>query len=301
MNRGLLDERPIEALRLSVRTSAILRLAELRQVWQVAALSRAELRRIPNVTAAVMAELEFHGLVARSVVGGGDGVRLARVRGPLDHEDPLSAIYRALDYFPTPPWAARAGAELIQRIDPGTWRACEPACGEGHMAHGLGDYFAEVEAFDVYPHGYGGLADFLLDPIGQGADWIVTNPPFGLTVDFVRLALQRARRGVAILQRTTFFETIGRYPLFYGGQPMAVFSPFAERVPMTLGYWDPEASGQTPYAWYVWLKREVAEASPVPMIRAGAAFGTPIAPGIPPGTKLRLTAANDAELFGVAA
>lgn len=198
-----------------------------------------------------MAELEFHGLVARSVVGGGDGVRLARVRGPLDHEDPLSAIYRALDYFPTPPWAARAGAELIQRIDPGTWRACEPACGEGHMAHGLGDYFAEVEAFDVYPHGYGGLADFLLDPIGQGADWIVTNPPFGLTADFVRLALQRARRGVAILQRTTFFETIGRYPLFYGGQPMAVFSPFAERVPMTLGYWDPEASGQTPYAWYV--------------------------------------------------
>ena len=47
----------------------------------------------------------------------------------------------ALDFFPTPPWAARAGGELIQRLDPGAWNCWEPACGQGHMAHGLLDYF----------------------------------------------------------------------------------------------------------------------------------------------------------------
>ena len=42
-----------------------------------------------------------------------------------------------LDYFPTPPWAARAGGELIKQIDPAAGSCWEPACGEGHMAFGL--------------------------------------------------------------------------------------------------------------------------------------------------------------------
>ena len=36
-----------------------------------------------------------------------------------------------LDYFPTPPWAARAGGELIRRLDPPARTCWEPACGDG--------------------------------------------------------------------------------------------------------------------------------------------------------------------------
>jgi hypothetical protein len=65
---------------------------------------------------------------------GGNAVMSSRVATAPDE----------LDYFPTPPWAARAGAELIKRLDPAARSCWEPACGQGHMAHGLADYFAEV-------------------------------------------------------------------------------------------------------------------------------------------------------------
>jgi hypothetical protein len=52
----------------------------------------------------------------------------------------------SLDYFPTPPWATRA---LIEKVlpqvacrDTGRQIAWEPACGEGHMAEVLAEYFA---------------------------------------------------------------------------------------------------------------------------------------------------------------
>lgn len=40
----------------------------------------------------------------------------------------------SLDFFPTPPWATRAGVEIIRAIDPEARDVCDPACGEGHMA-----------------------------------------------------------------------------------------------------------------------------------------------------------------------
>jgi hypothetical protein len=69
-----------------------------------------------------------------------------------------------LDYSPTPPWATRA---LIERVFPilgvrdfaSVW---EPACGEGHMAEVLREFFAEVTATDVFDYGYGDVVyDFL--------------------------------------------------------------------------------------------------------------------------------------------
>ena len=39
-----------------------------------------------------------------------------------------------LEFFPTPPWAARAGGELIRQLDPEAVNCWEPACGAG--SHG---------------------------------------------------------------------------------------------------------------------------------------------------------------------
>lgn len=214
-------------------------------------------------------------------------------------DTPELRLFRALNYFPTPLWAARAGGELIQRIDPGPWSVWEPACGQGHMAEGLAGYFAEVVASDIHPHApLGGRApgrvvDFLsAEAEGLGpVDWVVTNPPFRLAEAFVRVGLQRARRGVAILARLAFFETDTRYPLFFGETPLRVVAPFFERVPMHLGAWRPSGGTATAYAWFVWLK---------PFADPFAGELVQVIP-IPPGAKARLTRPDDARRFGAPA
>lgn len=240
--------------------------------------------------------------VARKVGGGGAG-GVDRARGPIEGDDPQTAFYRAIDYFPSQPWAARAGCELINRLDPGAWWAWEPACGKGHMAGPMAEYFARVFATDLVDHGWEGQHGPPLDFLSSGAavfeaDWIVTNPPNGHTQAFIELALKRARRGVAILTRLTFLETIGRFALFHDDVwPLTWFAPFAERVAMQLGDWDPDGSTATPAAWFVWMKPEALAGGRVPRLAMGglSAFAGQM---IPPGTKARLSKPEDVRLYG---
>ena len=89
----------------------------------------------------------------------------------------------SLDDFPTPPWATRA---LIEHVLGGKKRVksqvcLEPACGTGHMAKVLAEYFGTVTAADIHPYGYGGVQDFLATPHETNVfDWVITNPPLGL-------------------------------------------------------------------------------------------------------------------------
>src|SRR5215469_6142027 len=109
------------------------------------------------------------------------------------------------DDFPTPPWATRA---LIEHVlsDKTALRAqvcLEPACGAGYMAKVLKEYFREVQCFDAYEYGYGQSRDFLTYPFEcNSVDWMITNPPFRLSEQFVIRGLKIARRGIAILART---------------------------------------------------------------------------------------------------
>lgn len=222
---------------------------------------------------------------------GAGAVMAGRAPSEVEGDAALTALYRQLDYFPTPPWAARAGGELIRFIDPLARTLWEPACGEGHMAAALGEAFA-VYSSDIHPFGYGDTIDFLSEAAAVphcGAegpilpDWIVTNPPFRTAADFLRLGLSRSRRGVALLLRLQFLEGAARYRLLHGAEPLSVCAVFSERVPMTLGRWDPAASTATGYAWLLWRKGQP---------------GPPQLRGIPPGTRARLTLPGDAPRFG---
>lgn len=215
---------------------------------------------------------------------GASSVMANRAHGEVAGDDALQTLWRQLDYFPTPPWAARAGAELIKAIHPQARTVWEPACGEGHLAAALGETF-EVTASDIHPFGYGECVDFLDAAIGSGGDfdWIVTNPPFRTAADFARLGLERARAGVALLLRLQFLEGVGRHDLLFGSDMLSVCAVFAERVPMTLGRWDPAATSATAYAWFIWAKGERR---------------TPRLLSIPPGAKARLTRPEDAARFG---
>lgn len=164
------------------------------------------------------------------------------------------------DDFPTPPWATRALLEYI--ISPkenlAAQTCLEPACGAGHMAKVLYEYFREVRCSDAYYYGYGEIRDYLTYPYETNAvDWVITNPPFRLAEEFVLRSLQVARKGVAILARTVFLESVGRYNRIFREQPPAVFAQFVERVPMVKGRLDRNASTATGYAWLLWEKGNI--------------------------------------------
>ena len=166
------------------------------------------------------------------------------------------------DDFPTPPWATRGLIEhvLEDRGALAKMTCLEPACGAGHMAKVLKEYFREVRCADAYRYGYGLVRDFLTDQYETNAvDWVITNPPFRQAEEFILRALSVARSGVAILARTVFLESVGRYEAIFRDRPPSKFAQFVERVPMVKGRLDAKATTATGYAWLVWEKDAAAE------------------------------------------
>ncbi|SLN44156.1 hypothetical protein PEL8287_02233 [Roseovarius litorisediminis] len=163
----------------------------------------------------------------------------------------------SLDDFPTPPWATRALIEHIIERETGTnnLTVLEPACGRGYMAQALAEYFGSVTALDVHDYGYGDVGDFLGSIYETDAfDWVITNPPFRLAEEFIQRAMPIARRGVAMLVRTVFIESVGRYQRLFEINPPTKLAQYSERVPMVKGRVDKKASTATGYAWVIWEK-----------------------------------------------
>lgn len=162
-----------------------------------------------------------------------------------------------LDDFPTPPWATRAFLEHILggTRDLGSLSAWEPACGRGHMAQVLSEYFRSTRSSDIHDYGFGEIFDFAsgIAPV-RAVDWIITNPPFRLAEDFFRRAQSLATKGVALLTRTVFIESVGRYERIFEPSPPTIVAQYVERVPMVKGRLDKRASTATGYAWLVWRK-----------------------------------------------
>ena len=184
----------------------------------------------------------------------------------------LSIVHRrvepegSLDYFPTPPWAGRALVEQVIGPHFGGLKGLrhltveEPACGEGHLAYALSDYFGTVTCSDIHDHGFKldvpfVLRDFLGDDVpAETPDWIITNPPFGdLTLAFMRRAIaRRPRVGIAFFLRTTALDGKGRYRFVYSRTRPVINAQFVERVPVHKGRWVPDGDTHTAYCWLVW-------------------------------------------------
>lgn len=210
--------------------------------------------------------------------------------------DPLDS----LDYFPTPPWATRALLEHVVGLDVGDMVAWEPAAGSGHMSDVLGERFMVVYASDVHDYGRGysdGSGYAVGSFVGEGpdvvrvpcehVDWIITNPPFKLAMEFAERALDVARVGVALLVRSVWSEGRERYERLFSKRPPSIVAAFSERVPMVKGRWDPQATTATAYSWYVWRKHHpVLPGRPVTLFE-----------WIPPGCRAHLTYGGDVKKF----
>ena len=229
--------------------------------------------------------------------------------------DPVRRLHLALNYFPTPPWATRAllehvipdalGGRLPAGVSPSASKTCwEPACGEGHMVRVLEERFGAVFASDVHDYGVGKVGSFVgqgldvLPPPAVLPDWVITNPPFALAAEFVERSLQVATEGVAMLVRTTWLEGQDRYERLFRDSRPAIVAAFVERVPMTVGRWDPDADTATAYAWVVWRR--------VPMLPGQTKLRQPrhhwdhhgaSLMWIPPGCRQRLTRPDDISRF----
>ncbi len=196
----------------------------------------------------------------------------------------------SLDFFPTPPWATRALCHYVLRAaDYHERTAWDPAAGEGHMAETLRRWFPRVLASDVHDYGCGyevgsfvGVgSDVIRKPFA--ADWIITNPPFNLALEFVEEAVAQATVGVAMLVRVQWLHTVQRYERLFRDMPPAEVALFVERVAMVKGRWDPEASTATDYCWVIW--------------RRGVQGAATRLTWIPPGCKERLTEPTDVQRF----
>jgi hypothetical protein len=188
----------------------------------------------------------------------------------------------SLDFFPTPPWATRALIEELLfpeglmafnfRKELYPEMVWDPACGAGHMAIPLAEYFEEVLATDVHDWGFGDVRnlDFTMvarDTLKRRPAWVIGNPPFVLAERFVDRALDIAVEGVAMLLRLNWLEGGERYELIFGSDRRPTFvCPFAERVPMIEGVYDPEASSATAYAWYIWDRYSMPSAGRTQLI-----------------------------------
>lgn len=164
----------------------------------------------------------------------------------------------SLDDFPTPPWATRALVEHIIRDPEISSQSClEPACNRGFMSFVLEEYFGEVTSSDIFDYGYGQVQEFLGGSYQEDSfDWVVTNPPFKMAEDFFFEARRVARVGVALLTRTVFIESVGRYNRLFSKYPPTYFAQFSERVPMVKGRIDKKASTATGYSWLLWDLRQ---------------------------------------------
>lgn len=158
----------------------------------------------------------------------------------------------SLDFFPTPPWGTRALCRYV--LDDWDWHGksvWEPACGQGHMARPLAEFFSPVYASDIHPYGFGAVDDFLFPGQPQHQpDWIITNPPFNLAIEFAERALAIAP-SVALLTRLSWLATDERFKLFKRHPPVA-HAVFMGRLPMHKGKCERSASTATDYCWTVW-------------------------------------------------
>lgn len=199
---------------------------------------------------------------------------------------------RALDLFPTPPWATRA--LFCEALNWPDWRHAvvwEPAAGLGTMSGVIAEFARDVIASDVHDYGVGHhIGSF----VGEGADvirdvkpidWIITNPPFNLALEFARRAIDTADKGVALLVRSVWAEGGERYRELFSKTPPTVIAQFCERVPMVAGRWDPTATTATSYAWFIWKDLKLPFTGRTEFI------------WIPPGQRVKRTRPDDITRF----
>lgn len=122
------------------------------------------------------------------------------------------------DYYATPRECTQA---LIDYLDlPKRYTIWEPACGSGEMSRVFEQNGYKVISTDIEDRGFGGVEDFLTSA-GKKCDWIITNPPFSLSEQFIRKCFE-LKKPFAMLLKSQYWHSKSRLSLFREREPMCV-------------------------------------------------------------------------------
>jgi hypothetical protein len=151
------------------------------------------------------------------------------------------------DFYPTP----RGGTLALLSVEAFPTLVWEPACGNGAISRVLQERGHKVISEDLIYRSYGvGGRNFLTNRIPK-ADAIVTNPPFTLAEEFIKVAYGLGVGKFAYLMKLAALEGISRsYLLQRTG--LARLWVFRNRILMTRNGEDPHGSGMIAFAWFVW-------------------------------------------------
>lgn len=158
---------------------------------------------------------------------------------------------RELDYYPTPPDVTFA---LIDRLNlPKDLTIWEPACGTGMMSRAIQSKGYKVASSDLKDYGFGMHGVDFTKQVFRKGDWIITNPPFNRSEEFIKTAINLKPKGFAFLLKSQYWHAKRRYEIFKQFPPAFV-------LPLT---WRPDfmegEKGGKPtmeVAWSVWIEGE---------------------------------------------
>lgn len=167
-------------------------------------------------------------------------------------------VRRADDYYATPAWCVRAILPHLVRVGlhiPPSGKGdviLDPCAGDGAILRVVRDVWPEatiagIELDQVRAESSGATcADALAVAWGRPR-LIVTNPPFGLAMEFVQRALEEVARGgtVAMLLRLPWLASQRRAEWIRANTPSVYVLP---RRPSFTG----KGSDATDYGWMVW-------------------------------------------------
>lgn len=177
------------------------------------------------------------------------GTTASRIAG-----NPRGSGYRreSLDYYVEPKSATRA---LLAVEDFAGGTIYDPACGSGNIISTCREAGLDAYGSDLVDRGSGEAwgVDFLDAPLREERpDFIICNPPFGISLDFAKKALGHATRKVAFIQRLCWLEGQKR-AAFMEASPLARVYVFRNRICMPPGEKKdlPAKGGFVAYAWFV--------------------------------------------------
>lgn len=131
-------------------------------------------------------------------------------------------------------------------------RVLEPAAGAGAILKVLRENGVDCSGYDLSRDGL----DFMEDMPGS-ADWIITNPPFSRSLDFIQQCKRVARRGFWLLMPIEYLHGQERFEKVYNardGYPLKHVCIFTRRAMLSDTVRDDGCypTGMVTWAWYGW-------------------------------------------------
>jgi hypothetical protein len=134
----------------------------------------------------------------------------------------------------------------------------EPCCGDGAISKVLKERYPNANHFasDLIDRGYGETGVDFLDYNNKygntRSDWIITNPPFKLSLEFTLKALEQTNKGVAMFLRLQWVEGVRRYDsLFKDNNPHKILV-FIKRQKSYKSGIVSEGGSTMCFAWFIW-------------------------------------------------